>query len=76
MDRVVDALVRRRLDVPVLAANGHHLGDLPRHEVRDPEPLELALLVQLVHGLERDRERRRAVGAVQVPHVDRAGRVE
>ena len=72
VDRVVDALVRRRLDVPVLAADVHDLRDLPCHVVRDTEPLELALLVQLAHRLERVREGRCAVRAVQVPHVDRA----
>ena len=29
VDGVVDALVRRRLDVPVRAADAHHLGDFP-----------------------------------------------
>ena len=70
LDRIVNALVRRRLDVPILAADAHHLRDLPRHVVRDAEAPELALLVQLVDRLERHLERRRAVGAVQVEDVN------
>ena len=73
---VVDALVRARLDVPVLAADRDDLGDLPRHVVADPEALELALLVELVHGLQRDLVRRRAVRAVQVPHIEGAVRAD
>ena len=40
--------------------------------VGDAEALELALLVEVVHGLERHLVWRRAVGAVQVEDVDGA----
>lgn len=74
VDSVVDALVRRRLDPAVLPADLDHLGDLPGHVVADAEALELALLVELVHGPKGLLVRCGAVGAVQVPHLERAAR--
>lgn len=65
-NRVVHRLVDRRPHPSVVLARQHHLGYLGRREVRQTEPHELARLVQLVDRLERLRERRRAVGAVEV----------
>lgn len=39
-------------------------------EVGETEALELALLLEVVHTLERFLERSRAVGGVEVPQVD------
>ena len=42
-----------------------------RHVVRYSEAFELTLLIEVVDGLQCHFIRRRAVGAVEVPHVDR-----
>ena len=72
MNCVVDALVHRGLDVSIPLADLADLGDLPGHVVTDAETLELAFLVEIVDCLERHFVWRRAVRAVEVPHVDRA----
>ena len=42
-----------------------------RHVVRYSEAFELTLLIEVVDGLQGHFIRCRAVGAVEVPHIDR-----
>lgn len=71
MDSIVDALVRRRHDIPVDLANLADFGDLPGHEVADAKPLEFTLLMEIVHRLESDFVWCRTVGSMQIPHLYR-----
>lgn len=70
VQRVVMSFVGGRLDPAVSLADLAHLRHLPRHVVADPEPLEVAFLVELVHGTERILVAVLAVGPVQVEHLD------
>ena len=91
VDGVVDALVGRRLDVPVGAADADDLRNFPavvcedsesmdeigrrkliciRHEVGDPETLELSLLVEVVHTLHSDLKGCVTVGSMEVEDID------
>lgn len=61
-DGVILALVNTRLDQAVALADMHNPLHLVGGIVAEPEPLELALPVRVVHGAARDLERRVAVG--------------
>ena len=72
VDRVIDALVRRGLYVSILPTDVYHLGNFPGHVVANSETLELAFLVEVVDSFESFFEGSGTVGAMEVPHLDRA----